>query len=218
MTLLVTANLSFADDHRGRSIDDQINQMMSLTREIRTEIRKDFTGSTSYQHLLNDSSQLQSSVRSIAESIRRNQPVDAICRQIHQTQRELNEMSACLDASDFATVRTVRHSTGYRTGGYARRDMGRHPGYVHYQATTRMVKELDATLDGLHDDLMRVRPSRYLPSPRPVSPSVPQGHWNGGRPTGNSWTVPSVSQPRPVFSTSMNLGSRGELVFRVPLD
>jgi len=218
MTLLVAANLTFADDHRGRSLDDRVNQLMSLSRDIRTEIRNDFTGSTSYQHLLSDSTQLQSSVRDIANSIRFNRPVDVISREIRQAQRELNELSVCLDASDFATVRTVRHFTGLRTGGSTRRDIGRHPGYVHYQTTDRMVSELEATLSCLHDDLTRVRPGRTLPSPHRSSPPLPQGHWNGGRPIGNSWTIPSSSQPRSMLSTTMNLGSRGELVFSVPLN
>ena len=216
MTLLVAANLAFADQHRGQSLEDKADSALALSRDIRAEIRNDFIESTSFRHLLNDSSEIHASVRAIVESIHCNKPVDVICHQIRQTQRELHELSACLDASDFATVRTVRHSTGFRSGGYARREMGRHPGYIHYQATVSMIHDLEATLDCLHDDLPRFRPSRIHPSTRPVP--APHGQWNGRRGIGNSWTVPSASQPRPTFSTSVNLGSRGGLVFRVPLD
>jgi hypothetical protein len=196
-TLLLTATLVFADHNVRRELEDKAFAALSQAREIRIEIRDDFTGSRSFDQLMEEATQLYRTARSIEDALLRGESANVLCREIDQTTKALRCFSGILEASDFARVDVGHHRPTHGGNGYSFRASSRNPGLVHVVAVRQMVKELEITLTSLHDDLSLL--SEVRPTPRAPFPA------------------PSVSRPRSTFDLPVSLGNRGGFVLRIPM-
>lgn len=222
-TLLLTATLTFADHNVRRDLEDNAFAAMTQAREIRTEVRDDFTGSASYERLVNEATKLYVSTRSIEDALISGRNSNAICREIDQTLKALRCFSGNLEASDFAQLDTGHRHPTHRGNGYTFRAPSRNPGYVHVVAVRQMIANLEQSLDCLHDDLsllshVRPVPQAPLPQPLPTAPHPGHGGTNSGHPVGPFLPPPSASRPRSTVEVPVSFGNRGGIVFRFPIN
>ena len=222
-SLLLTATLAFADHDIRRDLEDNAFAALTQAREIRTEVRDDFTDSASYGRLMDEATKLYVATRSIEDALICGRNSNAVCREIDQTLKALRCFSGNLEASDFAQLDTGHRRTTHGGNGYTLRASSRNPGYVHVVAVRQMVANLEYSLNNLHDDLSLLGqispvPQAPLPQPLPAYPHQGHGGTNSGNPVGPLLPPPSASRPRSTVEVPVSFGSRGGIVFRFPMN
>ncbi len=196
-TLLLNATFVLADHNARPDIEDKAFSALSQARHIRTVVRNDFSGSRSLGLLMDESTQLYRSARSIEESLLTSQPASVVSREIGLTRKALLCFREHLEASDFARVDVRHHRPTHGGYGDSFRASTRNPAYVHVLEIRQMLKDLDMTLVGLQNDMSLLSEVRSAPrAPLPV---------------------PYADRTRSTVEVPVNLGNRGGIVFRIPL-